>query len=128
MYSQVIGAGRGVGREIALQLSQLGVAVACIDINAETCEATTKRARHSGVASSYVCDVTNRDQVAEIVEKVRSELGEVTMLLHCCGVPSPRALIHDPPEIRRTMDVSVLSHFWVRNPSSILHKQNSRSN
>ncbi|XP_046414415.1 17-beta-hydroxysteroid dehydrogenase 13-like isoform X1 [Neodiprion fabricii] len=111
--AMVIGAGRGVGREIALQLCQLGVTVACIDINMETCEATTKRACQTGIASSYVCDVTDREQVDHIVEKVRSELGEVTMLLHCCGVPSPRALIHDPPEIRETMDVSVLSHFWL---------------
>lgn len=37
------------------------------------------------------------------------------MLLHCCGVPSPRSL-QDPPEIRKTMDVSVLSHFWVGSP------------
>ncbi|XP_012251284.2 17-beta-hydroxysteroid dehydrogenase 13-like isoform X2 [Athalia rosae] len=109
----VIGAGRGVGREIALQLSQLNVTVACMDIDADMCEATTRRARQSGTASSYVCDVTNRDQVAEVVEKIRSDMGEITMLLHCCGVPSPRALIHDPPEIRQTMDVSVLSHFWL---------------
>lgn len=44
---------------------------------------------------------------------IQSELGEVTMLFHCCSIPSPRALVQDPPEIRHTIDLTILSHFWV---------------
>ena len=47
------------------------------------------------------------------VEDIRAEIGDVTMVFHCCGVPSPRALAQESPEVRRTMEVSVLSHFWV---------------
>ncbi|KAI4500186.1 hypothetical protein M0802_004603 [Mischocyttarus mexicanus] len=110
----VIGAGRGVGKEIAIQLSQLGVAVACVDINAENCKATVRRAiQFSGNAKPYICDVTNENQVTATVKKIVLEMGEITMLFHCCGFPSPHALIRDPPEIRQTIDISVLSHFWL---------------
>ncbi|XP_014601714.1 PREDICTED: short-chain dehydrogenase/reductase family 16C member 6-like isoform X1 [Polistes canadensis] len=110
----VVGAGRGVGKEIAIQLSQLGVTVACVDINAENCKATVLRAiQLSGNAKSYICDVTNEDQVTATVTKIVLEMGEITMLFHCCGFPSPHALIRDPPKIRQTIDISVLSHFWL---------------
>jgi all-trans-retinol dehydrogenase (NAD+) len=60
-----------------------------------------------------MCDVTNEKQVIDTVQAIRVELGEVTMLLHCCGVPSPRASAENPIEIRSTMDIAILSHFWV---------------
>ncbi|XP_011496366.1 PREDICTED: 17-beta-hydroxysteroid dehydrogenase 13-like [Ceratosolen solmsi marchali] len=107
----VIGAGRGVGREIAIQLAQLGVHVACVDKNVENCQATVNKA--IGVAKCYTCDVTNERQVIDTVMSVNIELGEVTMLLHCCGVPSPRALAENPIKIRSTIDIAILSHFWL---------------
>ncbi|XP_015610134.1 17-beta-hydroxysteroid dehydrogenase 13 isoform X2 [Cephus cinctus] len=111
--AMVIGAGRGVGREIAIQLAQLGVNVACIDVNVENCQATVERALQFGKARAFICDVTDKEQVSHTVHAINSELGDVTILLHCCGVPSPRALIRDPPEIKETMDVTVFSHFWL---------------
>lgn len=90
------------------------MSVACVDINLENCMATVNKALQlSGNARRYICDVTKEKQVADTVEAIRIELGEVTMLFHCCGVPSPRALAENPVEIKRTLDISILSHFWV---------------
>ncbi|KAK0092991.1 hypothetical protein PV326_000166 [Microctonus aethiopoides] len=112
--AMVIGAGRGVGREIAIQLNQLGVTVACVDKNGEMCDATLQQlSRDLAISKSYICDVTNQKQVKLTVNEIRNDLGYVTMVLHCCGVPSPRALIQEPPEIQKTMEISVLSHFWL---------------
>lgn len=112
--AMVVGAGRGVGRELALQLCQLGVAVACVDINAESCEATVQQALQlHGTCKRYQCDVRDKDAVAHTTELIKDHLGEITMLFHCCGLPSPRALTQEPPEIRVTMDLCVISHFWV---------------
>ena len=52
-------------------------------------------------------------QVVQTISKIRQELGEITMLFHCCGIPNPRTELESPPEIRRTFEISVLSHFWV---------------
>lgn len=48
-----------------------------------------------------------------MAQAIKIELGEVTMLLHCCAVPSPRALEQKQVEIRSMMDIAILSHFWV---------------
>lgn len=44
---------------------------------------------------------------------IKNELGDITMLFHCCGLPSPRTLVQASSEVRDTMDLSVISHFWV---------------
>ncbi|XP_061938433.1 17-beta-hydroxysteroid dehydrogenase 13 isoform X1 [Apis cerana] len=112
--AMVVGAGRGIGRELAIHLCQLGVNVACVDINIENCSNTVQLASKSlGIAKMYICNITHKDEVAHTVNVIQSELGEVTMLFHCCSIPSPRALVQDPPEIRHTIDLTILSHFWL---------------
>ncbi|XP_044001247.1 17-beta-hydroxysteroid dehydrogenase 13-like [Aphidius gifuensis] len=112
--AMVVGAGRGVGREIAIQLSQLGAIVACIDINEDMCNKTSNKAiRYSGQSKAYACDVTDKLQVENTVKKIRADFGDVTMVIHCCGVPSPRVLIRETPEIQKAMELSVISHFWL---------------
>lgn len=59
------------------------------------------------------CDVTDKDQVDKAFLQIDKDIGNVTMLFHCCGVPSPRSLINEPPSIRSTLDVSIVSHFHV---------------
>lgn len=83
------------------------------------CDATLQQlSRDLAISKSYICDVTNQKQVKLTVNEIRNDLGYVTMVVHCCGVPSPRALIQEPPEIQKTMEISVLSHFWVRKKKS----------
>lgn len=111
--AMVVGAGRGVGRELAIHLCQLGVNVACVDISVENCYGTVQASRALGVAKGYICNITDKSEVAHTVNIIQSELGEITMLFHCCSIPSPRALLQDPPEIRHTIDLTVISHFWL---------------
>ncbi|KZC06947.1 Epidermal retinol dehydrogenase 2 [Dufourea novaeangliae] len=112
--AMVVGAGRGVGRELAIHLCRLGVSVACVDINAENSNVTVEKTSQAlGVAKTYICNVTDKNEVARTVNIIRSQLGEITMLFHCCSIPSPRALIEDQPEIRHTIELTVVSHFWL---------------
>ncbi|XP_031850280.1 17-beta-hydroxysteroid dehydrogenase 13 isoform X2 [Nomia melanderi] len=112
--AMVVGTGRGIGRELAIHLCQLGVNVACVDINIENCNVTVEKASQGlGVATAYICNVTNKKEVANTVSAIRSQLGDITMLFHCCSIPSPRSLLQDRPEIRRTIDLTVISHFWL---------------
>ncbi|CAK9815287.1 Epidermal retinol dehydrogenase 2 [Anthophora plagiata] len=112
--AMVVGAGRGIGRELAIHLCQLGVNVACVDINVQNCNTTVQLASKSkGIAKVYICNITDKDKVADTVNSIKFELGEVTMLFHCCSIPSPRALLQDPPEIKHTIDLTVISHFWL---------------
>lgn len=66
-------------------------------------------------------------QVVSTVNLIKDQLGDITMLFHCCGLPSPRALIEEPPGIRATMDLSVISYFWVRIILINITRQNLES-
>ncbi|XP_076648674.1 epidermal retinol dehydrogenase 2 isoform X2 [Halictus rubicundus] len=109
----VVGAGRGIGKELALRLSKLGAKVACVDADIASCNVTVATA--VGVAKSYYCSIIDEEEVAQTVNKIQHELGNITMLFHCCGIPSPRSLLEDQPDVREIIDVTVLSHFWLSN-------------
>lgn len=63
-----MGAGGGIGRELAIRLCQLGVNVACVDINVINCHATAEKASLGlGVATAYICNVTNKKEVSSLL-------------------------------------------------------------
>ncbi|CAB3240178.1 unnamed protein product [Arctia plantaginis] len=112
--AMVIGSGRGVGREIAIQLAELGAIVICVDKNISSNEDTVEIIkRKGGSAASYNCDVTKKENVKMLATRVRKDLGFVSMLFYCCGIPSPRSLLTKPPQdIHVTLDLTLTSYFW----------------
>lgn len=61
---QIVGASRGVGRELALQLAALGAFIVCCDIDSIGNKKTySDICQNNGNAIAYHVDVTNRDQV-----------------------------------------------------------------
>ncbi|VVD02515.1 unnamed protein product [Leptidea sinapis] len=112
----VIGAGRGVGQSIALQLAELGVVVICVDINEKNNRNTVKLIKHKSTSAvhSYTCDITKKDNVVDLSKKIEKEVGFVSMLFYCCGIPSPRSLVTQPPQdIHVTLDLTLTSYFWL---------------
>uniref|UniRef100_A0A8D8PN33 17-beta-hydroxysteroid dehydrogenase 13 n=2 Tax=Cacopsylla melanoneura TaxID=428564 RepID=A0A8D8PN33_9HEMI len=111
----VIGTGRGLGRELALQLSCHGAEVICWDVDEKSNQATVNETRHfNGRAIAFTCDVTNRADVRRVAERTRQEVGEVTMVIQCCGLSSPHALLNRSlQKVKQTFELSVLSHFWL---------------
>lgn len=113
----IVGASRGIGRELCYVLSQMDdVKVVCIDINTTSLDATIQTAKTKYGCNSiygYTCDVTNKEQVIDTIRKIQNEIGDISMYFHCCGLPSPRSLVTEPPPIHTTLDVTVVSHFYV---------------
>ncbi|KPJ09461.1 Epidermal retinol dehydrogenase 2 [Papilio machaon] len=61
----IIGSGRGVGRQIAIQLSELGAVVLCVDKNVTNNEDTVKLIRsRGGKAYIYECDIIRKENFA----------------------------------------------------------------
>uniref|UniRef100_A0A0C9RH56 HSD17B13 protein n=1 Tax=Fopius arisanus TaxID=64838 RepID=A0A0C9RH56_9HYME len=60
-----------------------------------------------------VAIVCKTHEVQTTVESITEDLGFITMVFHCCAVPSPRVLLEETPEIRKAMELSVISHFWL---------------
>ena len=61
------------------------------------------------------CDVADREQVMKVAEKVKKDVGTVTIIVNNAGImPTHSLLDHTEVEIRKLFDINVLAHFWVR--------------
>ncbi|XP_058443113.1 short-chain dehydrogenase/reductase family 16C member 6 isoform X1 [Malaya genurostris] len=111
----VTGAGHGIGRCLAQQYAQLGATVVCLDINDKMNNETVAGIKQQrGNAFGYVCDVTNREQVIETAKAIKEQVGVVTILVNNAGImPTHPILQQTEGEIRKTIDVNVLAHFWM---------------
>lgn len=70
---------------------------------------------------TYTCDVGKRENVYLTAERVRKEVGEVSVLVNNAGVVSGHHLLECPDElIERTMMVNCHAHFWVTISTLIL--------
>lgn len=109
----IVGSSRGIGRELAIKLAiEQGALVVCIDRKEADNKSLIDFLWSQGKqAYMYTCDVTKQDQVQRTLAKIDEEVGDITMYFHCCGVPSFRTLVSDPPPIQDILDISIVSHF-----------------
>lgn len=81
----VTGAGRGIGRAIAIELGNMGAKVALAARSASELEKTAS-AIGGGGASVVPTDVRKRDEVHRLLDLVSSTLGPVDILVNAAGV------------------------------------------
>jgi 3-oxoacyl-[acyl-carrier protein] reductase len=81
----VTGAGRGIGKAIALKLASEGAAVACCGRTLANVESTVKEIT-GGKAIAYAVDVADGAQVMATCERVLADFGRVDILVNNAGV------------------------------------------
>lgn len=83
----VTGAGRGVGRQIALDLSAEGARVVLNDIRRESIEAVAEEISEAGgEALPIPADISNSDAVDEMVKLAAEHFGTVDFLVNNAGI------------------------------------------
>jgi len=83
----VTGAGRGIGRAIALKFGAEGADVVCISRTAENSEKVAQEVRATGrKAWAIALDVASAEAVTAAAEKILSEAGKVDILVNNAGV------------------------------------------
>lgn len=88
----VTGAGRGIGRVIALAFAEAGYDLALAARNRPPLEETARLAVGSGAETLVTCaDVAERGQVEEMAERVRERFGRVDALVNNSGIAGPSA-------------------------------------
>jgi 3-oxoacyl-[acyl-carrier protein] reductase len=90
----VTGAGRGIGRAIALTLAEAGADVAVnYREQAEPAEATGEDIRQLGRRAEVVrADVSRAAEVARLIETIEGRLGPVDILVNNAGISEPCAI------------------------------------
>ncbi|HEV3210304.1 MAG TPA: 3-oxoacyl-[acyl-carrier-protein] reductase [Chthoniobacterales bacterium] len=88
----VTGAGRGLGRAVALRLANEGARVAVIsrtEANSQSA-ANEINALRAGSAIPYSVDVSNGEAVADLCSRIVKEFGKVSVLVNNAGVTRDR--------------------------------------
>lgn len=83
----VTGAGRGIGREIALRLAREGVVTVITDIQeSDLADACKEFEREGLLGAYYVCDVRDYKQIEDMIRQIEQQYGRIDILVNNAGV------------------------------------------
>lgn len=86
----VTGAGRGIGRAIALAYAQAGAHVVCAARTEADIQAVAEQAKAFGVrALAHPCDVGDEEQLKRLVEATHEAFGKINILVNNAGGAGP---------------------------------------
>ncbi|MDT3429069.1 meso-butanediol dehydrogenase/(S,S)-butanediol dehydrogenase/diacetyl reductase [Paenibacillus forsythiae] len=110
----VTGGGQGIGRAIALRLSQDGFAVAVVDLNEDNAKKVAGEIESAGGRSlALKADVSNRDQVFAAVEETAAKLGGFDVIVNNAGIAPVKMLEEVTIEdLDKVFHINVASVVW----------------
>ncbi|MET0151903.1 MAG: SDR family NAD(P)-dependent oxidoreductase [Candidatus Binatia bacterium] len=95
----VTGAGRGIGKTIALALAREGADVAIADLEGENAEKTAAEVQNLGRRSfAGVCDVRDHAAVQKFVTGIVGALGKIDVLVNDAGIAKAQPFLEITPE------------------------------
>lgn len=117
----ITGGASGLGRLMAIRFAKLGSKVIIWDLNLAGLEETAKmveelrsKRENVGKCHYYQVDISNRHAVYATAERIKQEIGTVTILVNNAGVVTGKRFLECADEqIIKTFDVNALAHFWV---------------
>jgi 3-oxoacyl-[acyl-carrier protein] reductase len=90
----VTGAGRGIGRAMALAFAQKGAHVAALDLNADDLNRTRSLCEELGVrAATFVCNVTREEEVATALDRCVADFGRLDVMINNAGITKDALLV-----------------------------------
>src|ERR1700676_5627999 len=103
----VTGAGRGIGRAIALQIAGRGADVALFDLNADDLEEPRALCAESVQGRSYKVNVADEGEVSDAMARVTADFGRLDGLVNNAGIVRDGLLVKVKDGVtvgRMTMD------------------------
>jgi NAD(P)-dependent dehydrogenase (short-subunit alcohol dehydrogenase family) len=106
----ITGAGRGIGKRLALGFAKAGARVGLLGRNQAELDSTRLEIEYAGGAAlSLQADVCNADQIRDVVGEMTSLWGGIDALIACAGVLGPIGPFSSnrPEAWREVFDVNV---------------------
>ena len=99
MTAIVTGAGRGIGRAIALQLSTMGARVFLSARGVKALEGVAHEiAELGGQASPAPMDIRNTDEIQRVIQGIIKEAGQIDILVNNAGINRDKLLVRTKQE------------------------------
>ena len=111
----VTGASYGIGFAIATAYAEAGATIVFNDIKQELVDKGLAAYEEKGIkAHGYVCDVTDEEQVNELVAKIEKEVGVIDILVNNAGIIKRIPMCEmKASEFRQVIDVDLNAPFIV---------------
>ena len=110
----VTGAGRGIGKAIALKLAEEGVHVVCVSRSENSCGAVAEEIKKSGgSAQALAVDVSRKEDVAKACEQLISEHSVIDILVNNAGITRDNLILRmSDDEWQDIIDTNLSSCFY----------------
>ena len=103
----ITGAARGLGRQLALLLDDLGCSLVLVDIAADNLSALAREL--SNDPKIFACDLSNLQERKNLIQTVKPQT-QIDILINCAGIGSHSKLSQlTVDEIERVMQVNTLA-------------------
>ncbi len=109
--SIITGSARGIGKAIGLRLAKEGASVVFADLNGQQAEQVASEGKQKGgKAIAVTVDVSEREQVKEMVNKTIAEFGKIDILFNNAGINHQQRFLEATEDNwNRIMKVNALS-------------------
>ncbi|MBN2016538.1 MAG: SDR family NAD(P)-dependent oxidoreductase [Candidatus Cloacimonetes bacterium] len=110
----ITGGASGIGKKLAYLMAIEGAHVIIWDINQKHLDEVVKAIRKKGcLATGYYCDVSDKNQIDNIAQKVKDEIGKVDILVNNAGIVFGKSYWeYSDEDIQRTIKINLMAHFW----------------
>ena len=122
----ITGSGKGMGQRAAFILAERGAQVVISDIDVSAMDSTCKEINvNGGEAIAIKCDVSNLDDVNNLIDSTVSHFGRVDILINNAGLLLPGSIEETTDEIiNNTIDINLKGVLYaIRKVTPIMKKQ-----
>ena len=110
----ITGAGRGIGKTIAVKLAESGLDIALADMNPVSDEVLREIEEYGTKCLTFQLDVTDVESVDSVVKKIIDETGGIDILVNNAGITQDNLFIRMKPEQwSQVIDVNLNGVFHV---------------
>jgi len=110
----ITGAANGIGRLMAMRAAEEGANLAIIDINrAALNEVGSELKGSQGMLKTYVCDISHKDMVGTVSDKIKNDFKSIDILINNAGVVKGKSFLDlSIEEMEKTMDINFWGHVY----------------